>query len=44
MPSVQYSFVSSSLMREIVKHGGDVSAFVPPRVEARMRARLRTEG
>jgi pantetheine-phosphate adenylyltransferase len=41
MPSVQFSFVSSSLIREIVKHGGDVSAFVPAGVEAQMRQKLR---
>jgi pantetheine-phosphate adenylyltransferase len=41
MPSVQYSYVSSSLIREIVRHGGDVSTFLPPPVERRLRERLR---
>ena len=44
MPSVEFSFVSSSLIKDIVKHGGDVSAFVPPAVEARMREKLLVEG
>ena len=40
MPSVEYSFVSSSLIKEIVKSGGDVGHFVPPQVERRLRERL----
>ncbi|MCA8977966.1 MAG: pantetheine-phosphate adenylyltransferase [Planctomycetes bacterium] len=41
MPSVQYSYVSSSLIREIVRNGGDVGGFLPPLVEQRLRERLR---
>lgn len=41
MPSVEYSYVSSSLIREIVKNGGDVSGFLPEVVERRLRERLR---
>ncbi len=41
MPSVQYSYVSSSLIREIVRNGGDVGSFLPPPVERRLRDRLR---
>ena len=41
MPSVQYSYVSSSLIREIVRNGGDVSSFLPPTVERALRERLR---
>jgi pantetheine-phosphate adenylyltransferase len=40
MPSAQYSYVSSSLIREIVRSGGDVSSFLPPTVEQRLRDRL----
>ena len=29
-PAEQYSFISSSLVREIARLGGDVSGFVPP--------------
>jgi pantetheine-phosphate adenylyltransferase len=35
-----YSFVSSSLVKEVAKWGGDVSAHVPDLVGAAMRARL----
>ncbi len=31
-PAEQYSFISSSLVREIARLGGDVSGFVPPAV------------
>lgn len=37
-PASQYSFISSSLVREIAKYGGDVSKFVPPIVEKALRA------
>ena len=40
MPSEQYSYVSSSLIKDVVRHGGDVSKFLPPIVETRLRARL----
>ena len=32
-PSEQYAFISSSLVREVSKLGGDISAFVPPEVQ-----------
>ncbi len=41
MPSVQFSYVSSSLIREIVRNGGDVTSFLPGPVERRLRERLR---
>ncbi|MGL4458836.1 MAG: pantetheine-phosphate adenylyltransferase, partial [Plesiomonas shigelloides] len=31
-PSEQWSFISSTLVREIALHGGDVSEFVPAAV------------
>lgn len=34
----QYAFVSSSLVSEIAELGGDVSAFVPPLVAARLKS------
>jgi pantetheine-phosphate adenylyltransferase len=40
MPSHAYSYVSSSLIKDIVRYGGDVSSFVPERVAAAMRAKL----
>ncbi|MEV2276314.1 pantetheine-phosphate adenylyltransferase [Nocardiopsis sp. NPDC049922] len=33
----QYSFLSSSLVREIAQHGGDVSSLVTPYVQDRLR-------
>ncbi len=36
-PSEQYTFVSSSLVREIASLGGDVSDFVHPTVEAELK-------
>ena len=39
-PAEQYTFISSTIVREIAKFGGDVSTFVHPIVEARMRAKV----
>jgi pantetheine-phosphate adenylyltransferase len=36
----QYSFVSSSLIKDVAKWGGDVSPHVPEAVELRLRERL----
>ena len=36
-PAEQYSFISSSLVREIARLGGDVSGFVTPAVAAALR-------
>ena len=38
-PTEQYTFISSSLVREIAQLGGDVSAFVSPHVEQALKAR-----
>jgi pantetheine-phosphate adenylyltransferase len=39
-PDEGYSFISSSLVREISALGGDVSAFVHPAVRAALKERL----
>jgi pantetheine-phosphate adenylyltransferase len=39
-----YSFLSSSLIKEIAKYGGDVSGLVPELVLARLHDRLAEEG
>jgi len=39
----QYSFLSSSLIKEIAKYGGDVSGLVPEPVLGRLAARLAEE-
>jgi len=38
-PAEQYSFISSSLVREIARLGGDVSGFVHPAVQQALRQR-----
>jgi pantetheine-phosphate adenylyltransferase len=38
--SPQYSFLSSSLVREVAKYGGDVSSMVPPVVAKRLTERF----
>jgi pantetheine-phosphate adenylyltransferase len=40
-PSEQYAYISSSLVREIARLGGDVSAFVHPLVAAALNAHYR---
>ena len=37
MPTEGLAYVSSSMVREIARYGGDVSGFVTPGVAARMR-------
>jgi pantetheine-phosphate adenylyltransferase len=39
-PSEQYTFISATIVREIAKFGGDVSAFVHPTVLARLKAKV----
>ena len=39
-PGEQYMFISATIVREIAKFGGDVSAFVHPLVYARLRAKV----
>lgn len=39
-PEVDYSFLSSSLVREVASLGGDVSRFVSPAVLARLREKF----
>ncbi|MFP5344858.1 MAG: phosphopantetheine adenylyltransferase, partial [Gammaproteobacteria bacterium] len=40
-PAEQYTYISSSLVREIAKYGGDVSEFVPAVVQAALLAKRR---
>ncbi len=44
MPSVEHSYVSSSLIKDVVRNGGDVAHFLPSAVEARLRCRLHELG
>ncbi|HBK57477.1 MAG TPA: pantetheine-phosphate adenylyltransferase [Xanthomonadales bacterium] len=42
-PAEQYSFISSSLVREVARLGGDVSSFVHPAVQAALSRRFANE-
>jgi pantetheine-phosphate adenylyltransferase len=41
-PAEQYLFMSSTIVREIARFGGDVSSFVSPAVAARLAAKFGT--
>lgn len=43
MASEAHSFVSSRLVKEVIRLGGNISGLVPPSVEARLRSRLVTQ-
>jgi pantetheine-phosphate adenylyltransferase len=40
VPAVSYSYISSSVVREIARLGGSITDFVPPVVEERLRAKI----
>jgi pantetheine-phosphate adenylyltransferase len=41
VPEARFSFISSSLVREVASLGGDVSSFVSPGVLTRLDEKLR---
>jgi len=41
MPKDTYTFLSSRIVKEIARLGGDVSAFVPPHVQAALAVKLK---
>lgn len=41
MPKESYTFLSSRVVKEICRLGGDVSAFVPPHVQAALKRKFR---
>jgi len=43
-PAERYTFISASMVREIARFGGDVSKFVSPSVEARLKDKKSTKG
>ena len=43
LPAVEYTFVSSRLVKEVFRLGGDVARLVPPAVLESLRARLPVE-
>ena len=40
MTSQDLYFVSSSMIKELFRYGGDISSYVPPQVVERLQARL----
>ena len=40
MPSETYTYLNSTLVKEIARAGGPVESFVPPHVEAALRSKL----
>jgi len=43
-PAERYTFISASMVREIARFGGDVSKFVSPSVEAKLKDKKSTKG
>ncbi|HWC44578.1 MAG TPA: pantetheine-phosphate adenylyltransferase, partial [Casimicrobiaceae bacterium] len=43
-PGEKYMFVSSTIVREIARFGGDVSKFVHPHVAGRLREKFERDG
>jgi pantetheine-phosphate adenylyltransferase len=43
MPSARYTFLNSTLVKEIARLGGDISGLLPPHVESRLMALFETE-
>lgn len=41
MPSEKYTYLASNMVRELAALGGDISEFVPPEVEKRLRRKLK---
>jgi pantetheine-phosphate adenylyltransferase len=37
MPNEQFSYTSSSLVKQVAMYGGDVTHFVPPNVAAELK-------
>lgn len=44
MPSEEYTFISSKIIKEVAKLGGDVSALVPPAVTTALRSKMGAKG
>lgn len=41
VPHEQYTFLNSTIVREVARFGGDVSEFVPPLVQRMLRKKMR---
>lgn len=42
MPSLQYTYLNSTLVKDVARHGGDIEGLVPEAVRARLTERLRS--
>jgi len=40
MPGEKYSYISSTLVREVAKYGGDLSSFVPKRIAQKLKQKF----
>jgi len=43
MPKETYTFISSRIVKEIARLGGDISPFVPPHVETALKKKLKIQ-
>jgi pantetheine-phosphate adenylyltransferase len=41
MPDQKYTYLNSTLVKEVARHGGAITGLVPPLVERRLKERLR---
>jgi pantetheine-phosphate adenylyltransferase len=41
MPNEKYTYLNSTIVKELAMFGGDISRFVPPLVEAQVKQKLR---
>lgn len=44
MPNEQFSYTSSTLVKQVAQYGGDISHFVPPNVAAALKAAFASGG
>ena len=40
MPNAKYTYLASTIIKDVARHGGDVSPFVPPAVLTALRSRF----
>jgi pantetheine-phosphate adenylyltransferase len=41
MPSEEYSYLSSTIIKDVANHGGSLTEFLHPEVARRLQARIR---
>ncbi|MCS6898097.1 MAG: pantetheine-phosphate adenylyltransferase, partial [Nitrospira sp.] len=41
MPSEEYSYLSSTIIKDVAKHGGSLTEFLHPEVAQRLRERIK---